>query len=233
MNREEYEACGKAFAEGICNGINNPNKTIEKLVKEWTEKKEMEILKEMIADGMLKTFEGVETVRSIKEEVFVCNATTRAELCYKNYNFAECDFIISELLEDNELYIITDTKLKQHIKEKLEKNKIMLPQTALEIIEKDRDKKCDTLATLPPSAQINATELKEMIKAQGVAVLALEKQIKKKPITEDGDYIIRYYCPSCKSYLGQRGKRDVIIFKKETYCQQKGCGQYMDWSGEN
>lgn len=68
-----------------------------------------------------------------------------------------------------------------------------------------------------------------------IAIALLEKQIRKEPLKEeDSDgWVIRYYCPCCKRYLGQRGKRSVIIFHKENYCQREGCGQALDWEKES
>lgn len=60
----------------------------------------------------------------------------------------------------------------------------MNEQEAIIIIEKERDKLCDTLNALPTNAQKNAVELKEKIYAQAMAVIALEKQISLERIVE-------------------------------------------------
>ena len=66
------------------------------------------------------------------------------------------------------------------------------------------------------------------------AIEAMEKQLPKKPEKKDDSTGLkeRYFCPSCGRYLGQKGKHNVIIFNKETYCQGEGCGQAIDWSDE-
>lgn len=68
-----------------------------------------------------------------------------------------------------------------------------------------------------------------------MAVEALEKQIPKKPLKQTDKYsdlVEHYYCPSCGRYFGQRGVHNAILFNKERYCQDEGCGQALDWSEE-
>lgn len=68
--------------------------------------------------------------------------------------------------------------------------------------------------------------------AFNIAVTALEKQIAKKPICKEDAYtglVTSYRCPVCSRFFGQAGKRNVILFNKEPYCQGKDCGQKIDW----
>ena len=60
-----------------------------------------------------------------------------------------------------------------------------------------------------------------------------EKNVAKKPRiihSEVYNSIIHYYCPNCGRRLGERGEHNVILFKKELYCQGEDCGQKLDWS---
>jgi len=68
-----------------------------------------------------------------------------------------------------------------------------------------------------------------------LSIALIHKQLPQEPLKEeDSDgLIIKYYCPSCKRYLGQRGKHNVIIFHKENYCQREGCGQALKWKEES
>ena len=55
-----------------------------------------------------------------------------------------------------------------------------------------------------------------------MALLALEKQIPKKPIF----YAHDYYCSVCNSLVGN----NEFEWKRFKYCDT--CGQEIDWSGE-
>ena len=62
-----------------------------------------------------------------------------------------------------------------------------------------------------------------------------EKAEPKKPRKiRDNIYnrILHYSCPICGRYFGQRGEHNMILFNKELYCQEKNCGQAIDWSEE-
>ena len=62
-------------------------------------------------------------------------------------------------------------------------------------------------------------EDKPLIEAYGVAVLAIEKQIPKKPIPYFSD---EYKCPICDSIV------NLSSGYKQPFCYQ--CGQKIDWS---
>ena len=74
----------------------------------------------------------------------------------------------------------------------------------------------------------------QMKNAKFLAVGALEKQIFKKPDTENinrgidvsGEYDIdsNYICPSCKSVVGDYESEDIWY----KHCPE--CGQALDWS---
>lgn len=70
--------------------------------------------------------------------------------------------------------------------------------------------------------------------ALDMAVDALERwePIEPEKISCDDGLTIRYFCPTCKRYLGQKGKHSVILFNKETFCQNTYCGQALKWEGE-
>lgn len=57
-----------------------------------------------------------------------------------------------------------------------------------------------------------------------IAIEALEKQIKKKPIEVEGKHWNNYHCPKCYSILG-----NTVEVYKTKYCN---CGQAIDWSEE-
>lgn len=69
-----------------------------------------------------------------------------------------------------------------------------------------------------------------------LAIKALEKQIPKKPVIKPDKYtdvVRQYYCPNCGRYFGQAGIHNVILFNKERFCQEEGCGQAIDWNTED
>lgn len=63
----------------------------------------------------------------------------------------------------------------------------------------------------------------DLISANGIAILAIEKQIPKKPI---GNYYAQMRCPSCyhriPSGMGSSSRR------RDNWCNY--CGQKIDWS---
>lgn len=61
------------------------------------------------------------------------------------------------------------------------------------------------------------------IRAILIGIQALEKQIPKKPVFEDG-FIGVYKCLSCKTIVGNAYGKGV------TYCPE--CGNAIDWSEE-
>lgn len=77
----------------------------------------------------------------------------------------------------------------------------------------------------------------QMELAKQMGAYALEKQIPKKPDTENinrgidvsGEYDIdsNYICPSCKSVVGDYESEDIWY----KHCPE--CGQALDWSDEN
>ena len=74
-------------------------------------------------------------------------------------------------------------------------------------------------------------EDKPLIEAYGLAVLALEKQIPKKPVVEDikdhegTDIDAAFRCPKCNRVVCFYAENDIE--KEYPYCH---CGQALDWS---
>lgn len=104
----------------------------------------------------------------------------------------------------------------------------MTPNEAHEYMENEircvqRSKFCDRVC--------NKCELvkedKPLIEAYGVAVLAIEKQIPKKPYKRKEHKQNDYYCTICKCYLGDDMELKHACLQPE-YCQH--CGQALDWS---
>lgn len=64
------------------------------------------------------------------------------------------------------------------------------------------------------------------ININGLAILALEKQIPEKPINVEKHY---YRCPCCKQVLDVSDD-DIFVYENLTpmYCSK--CGQALDWS---
>lgn len=62
-----------------------------------------------------------------------------------------------------------------------------------------------------------------------MAVQAMRMQVPEKPKRklDFSDVCCKYYCPECGMFLGQRGKRNVILFHRPPYCN---CGQAIDWT---
>lgn len=67
------------------------------------------------------------------------------------------------------------------------------------------------------------------ISINGLAILALEKQMPKKPINVRKHY---YNCPCCKQDLGVSDD-DIFVYENPTpmYCPK--CGQALDWRYTN
>lgn len=103
----------------------------------------------------------------------------------------------------------------------------MTEQEAIKIIEKDRDAKCDTLAALPEKERKKAVELNEMIEAQALAVIALEKQVAKKPvdISKNPKEWHIMSCPVCERAFWNSGQFMRYMPK---WCEK--CGQKIDWT---
>lgn len=59
-----------------------------------------------------------------------------------------------------------------------------------------------------------------------IAVIALEKQIPKKPINVEKHY---YECPCCKQDLGVSDD-DIFVYENHTPMYCSNCGQALDWS---
>lgn len=64
----------------------------------------------------------------------------------------------------------------------------------------------------------------EVLKANGAAILALEKQIPKKITIINGADL----CPLCGFNYGLDSKRKVLKSRKVPYCWM--CGQRLDWN---
>ena len=70
------------------------------------------------------------------------------------------------------------------------------------------------------------------VEANGQAILALEKQIPKKPVIRKGEaYSIYYDCPKCKGYLVSLLDGNWCAGNRYNYCPF--CGQVLDWSDTN
>ena len=69
----------------------------------------------------------------------------------------------------------------------------------------------------------------KVISINGLAILALEKQMLKKPINVEKHY---YNCPCCKQDLGVSDD-DIFVYENPTpmYCPK--CGQALDWGYTN
>ena len=66
-------------------------------------------------------------------------------------------------------------------------------------------------------------EDKPLLEAYGLAVLALEKQVAKKPKIKRGQVCDSKVCPSCGSFYIYTANNE-----KAHYCNT--CGQHIDWS---
>lgn len=80
----------------------------------------------------------------------------------------------------------------------------------------------------------------ELIKANGKAIEALEKQIPKKPVKRPFDcselkgksYYENYdnfLCPSCKKRIISNINGGWVAGRRQKYCDK--CGQALDWEG--
>lgn len=94
---------------------NIQNAIIEKVLKEEEEK----IFKEKVADGTLKLIdkditEFLESVYDLKQEVLFCNKGTKAYLLiWGGSLFMPANILVSENIPDNEIYYVTDKKIKE------------------------------------------------------------------------------------------------------------------------
>ena len=105
--------------------------------------------------------------------------------------------------------IMNENEAKDIVRAKLKCMELEL----LACIEKGCDRKCDDCDY--NYAQGNMGKQKE---ALSVAIQALEKQIPKKPKTDDR--YVMYICPRCNEF----------IKINKNYCMN--CGQKLDWSDE-
>lgn len=75
----------------------------------------------------------------------------------------------------------------------------------------------------------------EYIEANGMAILALEKQIPKKPLKMKYKPLLEggweFACPSCGCGIGKNKFADYEYLEEyEPFCAQ--CGQSLDWRDE-
>ena len=63
-----------------------------------------------------------------------------------------------------------------------------------------------------------------------LSIIALEKQIPKKPIIKQGKYCNAYHCPVCNGYIRSINTRIEVILDENIFCGV--CGQKLDWSDE-
>lgn len=69
-----------------------------------------------------------------------------------------------------------------------------------------------------------------MVKANGKAIEALEKQIPKKPNIERQGICSVFRCPDCNKVLINKYNDEFVVGEKEEFCCE--CGQHIDWSDE-
>lgn len=60
-----------------------------------------------------------------------------------------------------------------------------------------------------------------------VAIEALEKQLRLKPVREDDKEYTDYKCPACGKLLLSTSLGDKVFGEREKACD---CGQKLDWS---
>ncbi len=130
----------------------------------------------------------------------------------------------------------TSRILTMMIEQKAEKNRRtekMTNQEAIEILKKWASEYRQALNEQDYLRKYQ-NESRREIESLEMAVAALEKQAPMEPDKNyhDDGLTIRYFCPKCKRYLGQRGKHNVIMFNKEVFCQNSECGQAINWEGE-
>lgn len=94
-------------------------------------------------------------------------------------------------------------------------------EKALQDIEKYR-KAYETGAELP---KLGGATIRYIINA-------VKRSIACLPNTKGSDELtIKYWCPNCSRYFGQRGKHSVFLFAKDNFCQT--CGQKIFWKEED
>ena len=70
---------------------------------------------------------------------------------------------------------------------------------------------------------------KQSGEALEIAVIAIEKQIPKKPKKkEENQYSTFYDCPCCGGYLMSKIDGELCCGQEYEYCYR--CGQALDWS---
>ena len=60
-----------------------------------------------------------------------------------------------------------------------------------------------------------------------LSIIALEKQIPKKPIIKQGKYCNSYHCPVCNGYIRSTNTRIEVILEENIFCGV--CGQKLNW----
>ena len=63
-----------------------------------------------------------------------------------------------------------------------------------------------------------------------LSIIALEKQIPKKPIIKQGKYCNSYHCPVCNGYIRSTNTRIEVILEENIFCGV--CGQKLNWESD-
>ncbi len=98
----------------------------------------------------------------------------------------------------------------------------MTPQEAIKYLKIDKDIR-ETCEADDSGSMLFCEALK-------LAILALKKQIPKKPIDIYTPVVTWGLCPICKGEFNKLGGKPNRVFKSNAFCPD--CGQALDWSNE-
>lgn len=106
----DYEKIGQAAACGI-------QSALEKVIQEKVQEEEYKIFRAKVLDGTLETFKGAHYNLDLRKEVLFCSQKTRAKLLESSNVMADANFIVSSVIKDGEVYLLTDEQLKKQFLE--------------------------------------------------------------------------------------------------------------------
>lgn len=88
---------------------------IEQLIKKLQDENERKIFEEKVADGTLNLADEVNGLLERKNQVLFCNSKTRNEILRDIGDIPKCRFVVSNVIEDDKVYMVIDKKTRESI----------------------------------------------------------------------------------------------------------------------
>lgn len=80
---------------------------------------ERKIFEEKVADGTLSLADEINALLERNDQVLFCNAKTRDLILRDIGKIPECRFVVSNVIEDNMIYMIIDKETRKNILSKI------------------------------------------------------------------------------------------------------------------